>query len=65
MTTVDEALEALTHVTAGEKGPQGKYPEKSANWRVEKRLAEFARARRRAASDVQPPGAPCVLTYSA
>jgi lon-related putative ATP-dependent protease len=39
--TVDEALELLTGVPAGEKGPDGEYPPDSLNGRVMARLRQF------------------------
>jgi lon-related putative ATP-dependent protease len=40
--TVDQAVELLTGVPAGEKGADGRYPEGSVNRRVDDRLAAFA-----------------------
>jgi len=40
--TVDDAVELLTSVPAGEKEPDGRYPEGSVNRRVDDRLAAFA-----------------------
>ena len=40
--TIDQGIEILTGVPAGERGEDGTYPEGSVNWAVEKRLAEFA-----------------------
>jgi lon-related putative ATP-dependent protease len=40
--TVDEALELLTNVTAGERDAQGRFTENSVNAHVEKQLLEFA-----------------------
>jgi predicted ATP-dependent protease len=39
---VDEAAEVLTGVSAGARGPDGRFPEGSLNARVEARLADFA-----------------------
>ena len=43
--TVDEAIELLTGIPAGELLPSGQYPEGTINRRVANRLAEFAAAR--------------------
>ena len=45
--TVDQALELLTNIPAGERGPDGIFPEQSVNGRVEQQLLEFADIRRR------------------
>jgi len=44
--TVDEALEVLTGVPAGELGPDGAYPEDSVHGRVARRLREMGEAMR-------------------
>jgi predicted ATP-dependent protease len=44
--TVDQAIELLTGVPAGERAADGAYPDGSVNARVELRLADFARRRR-------------------
>jgi len=46
--TIDQGIEWLTGVPAGERGPGGAYPPGTINARVERRLAEFA-ARSKAA----------------
>jgi hypothetical protein len=38
---VDEAIELMTGVPAGDRGPEGAYPEESINGRVEKALKQF------------------------
>jgi lon-related putative ATP-dependent protease len=43
--TVDEGIEILTGVPAGERGPDGNYPEGSINFKVEQRLGELAEKR--------------------
>ncbi|MGD9895841.1 MAG: Lon protease family protein [Candidatus Methylacidiphilaceae bacterium] len=40
--TVDEAMELLTGLSAGERSPDQRYPEESINGRVERKLLEFA-----------------------
>lgn len=44
---VDEGIEILTGIPAGERDPDGTYPEGTVNRRVEDRLAELADAARR------------------
>ncbi|BCX81044.1 hypothetical protein MIT9_P0622 [Methylomarinovum caldicuralii] len=45
--TVDQALELLLGVPAGERGPDGRFPPETVNGRVERQLQEFAELRRR------------------
>ncbi len=40
--TIDEGIEALTGIEAGERIPESGYPEGTVNWRVQKRLTELA-----------------------
>jgi predicted ATP-dependent protease len=40
--TVDEAVEILTGLPAGERGPDGRFPEGSVNRRADDRLTSFA-----------------------
>ena len=40
--TIDEGIEALTGIEAGERIPESGYPEGTINWRVQKRLTELA-----------------------
>lgn len=47
VTTVDEALELLSGMSAGERGEDGRFPEGSFNRRVADRLREFARIARK------------------
>lgn len=44
--TIDEGLEILTGVTAGERGPHGEFPEGTVNGLVEKRLRELHQSMR-------------------
>lgn len=54
---IDEALELLTGLPAGERGADGRYPEGTVNARVEARLAVLAeRAREFAGHDDHRPG---------
>ncbi len=46
--TIDQGIETLTGVPAGERQPDGSYPEGTINRRVMDRLAEMAEARRKA-----------------
>ncbi|MGD1993257.1 MAG: AAA family ATPase [Anaerolineae bacterium] len=43
--TVDQGIEILTGVPAGERDEEGNYPESSVNYRVARRLAELAKKR--------------------
>ncbi len=43
--TIDEGMEILTDMPAGERDKQGKFPEGTINFRVEERLAELAEKR--------------------
>ena len=45
--TVDQGIELLTGIPAGERGPAGLYPEGSINQRVEARLVGMAEVVRR------------------
>ena len=40
--TIDEGIEILTGMSAGDKKPGGRYPEGTVNYRAEKRLSELA-----------------------
>jgi len=40
--TVDEGMEIFTGMTAGQRKPDGEFPEGSVNYLVEKRLSEYA-----------------------
>ena len=51
VTTVDEALELLTDVPAGERGPDGAYPPDSINGLVQAQLTRFAERLREFTSD--------------
>jgi predicted ATP-dependent protease len=44
--TVDQAIELLTGVSAGERGLDGRFPEGSVNRRADDRLADFAKKAR-------------------
>jgi hypothetical protein len=51
--TVDQGMELLTGVPAGEREPNGKFSEGSVNARVEARLIAFAEKRLAAAQKAQ------------
>jgi len=53
--TIDQGIEILTGVPAGERERDGKFPEGSVNGRVEARLIDFAK-KRMAASQPSKPG---------
>jgi len=44
---VDQALELLLGVEAGQRGPDGRFPPETVNGRVERQLQEFAELKRR------------------
>ncbi len=48
--TVDEALELLTGMPAGQRGPDGRYPEGTLNRKVEDKLEELLAIRKRLAA---------------
>ncbi len=52
VSTVDEAMEILADLPAGERGADGEYPQDTINWRVEQKLRHFAE---RAAEFARPP----------
>jgi predicted ATP-dependent protease len=56
--TVDEAVELLTGVPAGEKDAAGRYPEGTVNRRVDDRLATFAERARSFGTAAEPPKPP-------
>ena len=47
VSTIDEGIEILTGIPAGEKTDQNAFPEGTVNYRVEQRLKEFAEALRK------------------
>lgn len=54
ISTIDEGIEVLTGVPAGERDGQGRFPESSVNGRVEEKLRQYAeRLRRNAAAPAQ------------
>ena len=52
--SIDEGIEVLTGVPAGERGPDGRYPDGSVNGRVEKKLRQFSEQLRQAAGTANP-----------
>jgi predicted ATP-dependent protease len=54
VSNVDEGIEVLTGVPAGERSPDGHYPENSVNGLVERKLARYAQQQKQiAAGDKQ------------
>jgi predicted ATP-dependent protease len=45
--TIDEGIEILTGVPAGQRNDQNAYPEETVNYRVDQRLREFSEAMRK------------------
>ncbi len=54
--TIDEGIELLTGVPAGERGPSGTFPEGSINQKVEARLIEFTQKRLAAGAQLKAEG---------
>jgi predicted ATP-dependent protease len=50
VSSIDEGIEVLTGVPAGERGVDGHYPEESINGRVEKKLRQFSEQLKQAAA---------------
>jgi predicted ATP-dependent protease len=50
VSTVDEGIEVMTGVSAGQRGADGRYPEESVNGRVDKKLQEFNERQRQTAA---------------
>ena len=50
VSTIDEGIEVLTRVPAGEPQEDGSYPEETVHYLVERRLQELARAARELAA---------------
>jgi predicted ATP-dependent protease len=49
--TVNEGIEVLTGVVAGERGADGHYPENSVNGRVEGKLARYTEQQKKLAAE--------------
>jgi predicted ATP-dependent protease len=56
--TVDQGIEILTGVPAGERDASGKFPEGTVNQRVEARLVALAEKRLASARGARPEGEP-------
>jgi lon-related putative ATP-dependent protease len=54
--TIDEGIELLMGMPAGERGPSGAFPEGTLNYKVEARLSEFAQKRIAAAAQLKLEG---------
>jgi predicted ATP-dependent protease len=55
--SIDEGIEVLTGVSAGERGLDGRYPDGSVNGRVEKKLRQFSEHLRQVAGTADHTGA--------
>jgi lon-related putative ATP-dependent protease len=62
--TIDEALELLTGVTAGERGLDGTYPPDTVYGRAAQRLEEMAQAVAQWSEGEEKPGGPMIITES-
>jgi len=54
--TIDQGIEILTGVPAGERGADGRFPEDTVNGKVEARLAHYAEIARKLAREGRAPG---------
>jgi predicted ATP-dependent protease len=57
VSTIDEGIEVLTGIPAGERKRDGGYPADSVNERVQKKLLHYAEQQRRLAAMDNHPGA--------
>ncbi len=55
VSTIDEGIEILTGVPAGERGRDGKFPEGAVNYLVDQRLREFAECLKEISEDTKKP----------
>jgi lon-related putative ATP-dependent protease len=55
VSTIDEGIEILTGVPAGERGRDGKFPEGTINYLVDQRLREFAECLKEISEDTKRP----------
>jgi lon-related putative ATP-dependent protease len=55
VSTIDEGIEILTGVPAGERGRDGKFPEGTINYLVDQRLREFAECLKEISEDTKKP----------
>ncbi len=55
VSTIDEGIEILTGVSAGERGRDGKFPEGTVNYLVDQRLREFAECLKEISEDTKKP----------
>ncbi|OQW32832.1 MAG: hypothetical protein A4E19_05620 [Nitrospira sp. SG-bin1] len=62
--TIDEALELLTGVSAGERGLEGTYPTDTVFGRAAQRLEEMAQAVAQWSEGEEKPGGPMIVTES-
>jgi predicted ATP-dependent protease len=51
--TIDDGIEVLTGVSAGERGGDGSYPEGSVNHLVQKKLQQFTEQQRKLSGETQ------------
>jgi len=52
ISTVDDAITLLTGIPAGARNTRGRFPQNSVNWRVERRLQEFAAKREEMSQEI-------------
>jgi predicted ATP-dependent protease len=54
--TIDEGIETLTGLPAGQQDAEGNYPDGSVNAKVQARLRDLAKKRKEASSEVKGEG---------
>src|SRR6185436_16155438 len=59
--TIDEGIEILTGISAGERNGEGSYPEGSINYRVEQKLRQFTEQQKKIAASMNAERSPAAI----